>query len=156
MNSKSLITFVSATVVSLSLMSAASAQTAGGGVRGTSPTTPANKEVVCADCGTISTVTQKKVKGKATWKGTIGGAVAGGVVGNQVGGGDGNKVATGVGVVGGAIAGREVEKRMNKKDVYEIVVQMNDGTTRTIQKEQKGSLQPGDRVKVQGETITVR
>jgi outer membrane lipoprotein SlyB len=144
-----------ACTLAFGLISVANAQTAGSGVRGTTPT-PNTKEVVCADCGTISTITQKKVKGKATWKGTVGGAVAGGVVGNQVGGGDGNKIATGVGAVGGAIAGREIEKRMNKKDVFEIVVQMNDGTTRTIQKEQKGSLQQGDRVKVQGDVITVR
>lgn len=134
-------------------ISVAHAQTAGAGVRSTAPT---SKEVVCPDCGTIASITQKKVKGKATWKGTVGGAVAGGVVGNQVGGGDGNKIATGAGAIGGAIAGREIEKRMNKKDVFEIVVQMNDGTSRTVQKEQKGSLQQGDRVKVQGDTITIR
>jgi outer membrane lipoprotein SlyB len=149
-----------ATVLSLGLFSTgfisnASAQTAGAGVRSTAPTTN-TKEVVCPDCGTIASITQKKVKGKATWKGTVGGAVAGGVVGNQVGGGDGNKIATGAGAIGGAIAGREIEKRMNKKDVFEIIVQMNDGTSRTIQKEQKGSLQQGDRVKVQGDTIIIR
>jgi outer membrane lipoprotein SlyB len=153
------IAFIKATVLSLGLIatgliSNAHAQTAGSGVRGTAPTP--TKEIACLDCGTIASITQKKVKGKATWKGTVGGAVAGGVVGNQLGGGDGNKIATGAGVIGGAIAGREVEKRMNKKNVFEIVVQMNDGTSRTIQKEQKGSLQQGDRVKVQGDTITIR
>jgi uncharacterized protein YcfJ len=122
---------------STGLISNAHAQTAGSGVRGTAPTP--TKEIACLDCGTIASITQKKVKGKATWKGTVGGAVAGGVVGNQVGGGDGNKIATGAGVI-----------------VFEIVVQMNDGTSRTIQKEQKGSLQQGDRVKVQGDTITIR
>jgi outer membrane lipoprotein SlyB len=153
-------TLAAATVLTLGLFSTgfvsmAAAQTAGSGVRSTAPV-PNTKEVVCPDCGTIASITQKKVKGKATWKGTVGGAVAGGVVGNQVGGGDGNKIATGAGAIGGAIAGREIEKRMNKKDVFEIVVQMNDGTSRTIQKEQKGSLQQGDRVKVQGDTIIIR
>jgi outer membrane lipoprotein SlyB len=153
-------TLAAATVLTMGLFSTglasvATAQTAGAGVRSTAPT-PNTKDVICADCGTIASITQKKVKGKATWKGTVGGAVAGGVVGNQVGGGDGNKIATGAGAIGGAIAGREIEKRMNKKDVFEIVVQMNDGTSRTIQKEQKGSLQQGDRVKVQGDTIIIR
>jgi outer membrane lipoprotein SlyB len=111
---------------------------------------------VCGDCGTITDIKQTKVKGKATWKGTVGGAVAGGVVGNQVGGGDGNKIATAAGAVGGAIAGREIEKRMNKKDVFEFSIRMENGSTTTVQKEVKGSWQVGDRVKVKGQDLIPR
>jgi outer membrane lipoprotein SlyB len=111
---------------------------------------------VCGDCGTITDIKQTKVKGKATWKGTVGGAVAGGVVGNQIGDGDGNKVATAAGVVGGALAGREIEKRMSKKDVFEISIRMENGSTAMVQKEAKGSWQVGDRVKVKGQDLIPR
>lgn len=147
-----------ATIISIGLLTAggiANAQTAGSGPRTTSPVmTP--KAVACPECGTVVSVTAKKVKGKATWVGTVGGAVAGGVVGNQIGNGNGNTVATVAGVAGGALAGREIEKRVKKKDVFDVVIKMDDGSTRTITKTEKGSTQPGDKVKVVGETITTR
>ena len=131
------------------------AQTAGSGPRTTAPMS-VTKTVACLECGTVVSVTPKKVKGKASWVGTVGGAVAGGVVGNQIGNGTGNKVATVAGAAGGAIAGREIEKRVKKKEVFDVVVKMDDGSMRTITKTEKGSTQPGDKVKVVGETITTR
>lgn len=147
-----------AAVISIGLLSASgitSAQTAGSGPRATSPLM-SPKAVACPECGTVQSVTAKKVKGKASWVGTVGGAVAGGVVGNQIGNGTGNTVATVAGAAGGALAGREIEKRAKKKEVFDVVIKMDDGSTRTITKAEKGSTQPGDKVKVVGETITTR
>ena len=136
-----------------SISGTVNAQTAGSGPR-TSPAV--TKTVACPECGSIVSVTARKVKGKASWVGTVGGAVAGGVVGNQVGNGTGNTVATVAGATGGALAGREIEKRVKKKEVFDVVVKMNDGTTKTITQTEKSSVQPGDKVKVVGEVITTR
>jgi outer membrane lipoprotein SlyB len=120
----------------------------------TAPSAPTAS--VCSQCGVVSSVTKKSTKGKATWVGTVGGAVAGGVIGNQVGGGNGKVATTVVGATGGALVGREAEKRMKKKDVYEIVVQMEGGTSKVLIKEARPAIQPGDKVKVIGEDIFVR
>jgi outer membrane lipoprotein SlyB len=120
----------------------------------TTPSSPA--PYVCSQCGVVSSVTKKSTKGKATWVGSVGGAVAGGVIGNQVGGGNGKVATTVVGATGGALVGREAEKRMKKKDVYEIVVQMEGGTSKVLIKEARPAIQPGDKVKVIGEDIFVR
>ncbi len=125
----------------------------------TSPSLPgqtAPTASVCSQCGLVSSVTKKSTKGKATWVGSVGGAVAGGVIGNQVGGGNGKVATTVVGATGGALVGREAEKRMKKKDVYEIVVRMDDGASKVLIKEARPAIQPGDKVKVIGEDIFVR
>ncbi len=149
---RSLFATVAISLVSALSVSPGSAQTnpqpsapqAVGGLRATA----------CADCGTVESITKKRVKGKATWKGATGGAVAGGVVGNQVGD---SSTATAVGAIGGAIAGREIEKRLNKKDVWEVVVNMDSGEKRVIQKDvQPTGLQTGSKVKVNNNDIVLR
>jgi outer membrane lipoprotein SlyB len=156
-------TSVRAAFIATLLLGSAGAQTSPTATPNLNPALPAAANgqttpapTLCSQCGTVTSVTAKKTKGKATWMGTVGGAVVGGAVGNQVGSGDGKKVATIVGAAGGAMVGREAEKRLRKKDVTEIVVRMDDGSSRVLLKEIRPAIQPGDKVKVIGEDVFVR
>lgn len=121
---------------------------------------PAPKPVVCADCGTVEAVTavqrQGQVNGVAVGNttvglGTVAGGVIGGLLGNQVGGGNGKTAMTVLGAAGGAFAGNQVEKNMKKVTVYQVLVRMNDGSTRTV--EVSSSIPVGSRVIVEGNNL---
>jgi len=121
---------------------------------------PAPKPAVCADCGTVESVTpvqrQGEVNGVAVGNttiglGTVAGGVVGGLLGNQVGGGSGKTAMTVLGAAGGAFAGNQIEKNMKKVTVYQVRVRMNDGTTRTV--EVSSSVPVGSRVIVEGNNL---
>ena len=79
--------------------------------------------------------------------------MAGAALGNQVGKGDGNTAATVIGAVGGAVAGREIEKRVRAGTVYDVVVKMDDASTRTIRFTNQPVFTAGSKVKVSGDTL---
>jgi outer membrane lipoprotein SlyB len=103
---------------------------------------------VCENCGTVSNVASYQAKGEGSGVGAAVGAVAGGLLGNQIGGGSGKKIATVAGAVGGGLAGHEIEKRRNTSTYWEVTVQMDNGTTRTVQYPQAPGVTVGQKVKV--------
>lgn len=109
--------------------------------------------LACDGCGVVQSVSKVKVKGKPNYLGAIAGGVAGAALGNQVGKGDGNTAATVIGALGGAVAGREVEKRVRSNTVYDVVVKLNDASTKTVRFETDPGFKAGSKVKVSGETL---
>jgi outer membrane lipoprotein SlyB len=109
-------------------------------------------KVVCANCGTVASVTPVQRDAKTSGLGVIAGGLLGGMVGNQVGGGTGKTIATVLGMVGGGWAGNTVEQRMKKETVYQVEVRMEDGTLRTF--EQASPAAVGARVTVDGNVIS--
>lgn len=108
---------------------------------------------LCEGCGVVQSVTKVKVKGKPNYLGAIAGGVAGAALGNQVGKGDGNTAATVIGAVGGAVAGREVEKRVRSNTAYDVVVKLNDASSKTVRFESDPGFKVGSKVKVSGDTL---
>jgi outer membrane lipoprotein SlyB len=109
---------------------------------------PAAKPVACADCGVIESTREVQAAGEGSGLGAAGGAIVGGLLGSQVGAGRGRDLATVVGAVGGAVGGNQVEKSMKSSKSYEIVVRLEDGTTRVIQQAAAPVWRLGDRVRV--------
>ena len=109
--------------------------------------------LACDGCGVVQSVSKVKVKGKSNYLGAIAGGVAGAALGNQVGKGDGNTAATVIGAVGGAVAGREVEKRVRSNTVYDVVVKLNDASTKTVRFETDPGFKAGSKVKLSGDTL---
>lgn len=99
----------------------------------------------CTDCGTIASITAVK---DATGLGAVAGAVAGGLLGHQVGKGKGKTLATIAGAVGGGVAGHYGEKMLGKKQHWEIVVKMSDGSTRTVNMSSTPEFSVGDSVRI--------
>lgn len=116
------------------------------------PATPAPAPV-CQDCGTISSITEIKVKGKGTGMGAVAGAIAGIAAGNQVGDGKGTDVAKVVGAIGGAYAGNQAEKYIRADIVYDVNVRMDNGTTRTVRVADASTVSNGTRVRVAGSNL---
>lgn len=106
---------------------------------------------VCANCGTIESVTPIQRKGEAKGVGAVAGGVLGAVVGNQIGHGGGRTAATVLGALGGGFAGNAIEKNVRKETVYQVHVRMEDGSTRTI--EQANLPAVGARVVVEGNSL---
>lgn len=107
----------------------------------------------CDLCGVVQAVNQVKVKGKPNYIGAIAGGVAGAALGSQVGKGSGQKAATVVGAVGGAVAGREIEKHARAGTYYDVVVKLDNATTRTVRFEADPGFKVGSKVKLSGETL---
>lgn len=103
---------------------------------------------VCRDCGTIESVQESAQEGGGSGLGAVAGGVVGGVLGNQVGKGSGKDLATIVGLVGGAVVGNEIEKGQRKNVRYDIVVRMDDGSTRTVSTHVQPAWRVGERVKI--------
>ncbi len=110
---------------------------------------------VCSTCGIVQSISSVSENGSSTGAGAAIGAVVGGVAGNQVGGGSGKNIATVAGVVGGALLGNNIEQNRNKLVGYEVVVTMQDGSSRLITIQDAGSINPGSAVSVVGDTISL-
>lgn len=104
--------------------------------------------IVCNNCGVVEAINAIQQQGDASGVGAVLGGVAGGVVGHQVGSGRGRDLATVLGAVGGAVAGNQVEKAKKASSVYDVVVRMNDNSTRTIRATTNPDYGVGQKVKV--------
>jgi outer membrane lipoprotein SlyB len=125
-------------------------------------TTPANEPVrvasappappaaprICANCGSVEAVNVIQQQGEGSGLGAVAGGVAGAVLGNQIGGGSGRKIATVAGAAGGAYAGHQIEKHVKSSKRYDVVVRMEDGSTRTFPYENEPPFRAGSKVKV--------
>ena len=106
---------------------------------------------ICANCGTVESVTPIQREGTGSGGGAVAGGVLGALVGNQFGGGQGKDLSTILGAIGGGIAGNAVEKKMKKETVYQVQVRMEDGSLRTL--EQAMSASVGAKVLVDGNSL---
>jgi uncharacterized protein YcfJ len=87
--------------------------------------------------------------------GVVIGGIIGGLIGHQIGGGTGQTVATVAGAAGGAYAGSQIEQRRRApNESFRVTVRMDDGTYRTITEDNITDLRTGDRVRVDGNTIS--
>jgi outer membrane lipoprotein SlyB len=102
----------------------------------------------CASCGTVKSVNVVEQQGEGTGLGAIGGAVIGGVLGNQIGDGSGRRIATVAGAAGGAYAGHQVEKHVKTAKSWNVLVRMEDGSSRTFPFASDPGFRAGDRVRI--------
>ncbi len=115
---------------------------------------PAPKPV-CGNCGVIEAITENTVAGQGTGIGGIGGALGGAVIGKQFGNGRGSDALAILGAIGGAVAGHQVEKSVRSTKVYAVRVKMEDGSTRSMTQSNPPAWRNGDRVRVDGNSISV-
>ena len=111
-------------------------------------------QAVCNECGTVTDVKTVKIEGEASGVGAVAGGVLGGVLGNQVGGGTGKNVATIGGIAGGAYVGHQVEKKSKARTEYRVIVEMEDGSSKTFKYSSQTSYRVGDRVQVKNGKLT--
>ncbi len=107
----------------------------------------------CDNCGSVIEMKTVEVKGEGSGVGAVAGGVLGGVLGHQVGGGRGKDVATVAGAVGGAYAGHQVEKNVKKKTQYQVIVKLENGTTRTFTYNAASAFKVGDKIKVENNKL---
>lgn len=112
------------------------------------PPAPPAAPRVCANCGTVEAVNVIQQQGEGSGLGAVAGGVAGALLGNQVGGGSGRKIATVAGAAGGAYAGHQIEKHVKSTKRYDVLVRMDDGSTRTFPYENEPAFRAGSKVKV--------
>lgn len=140
---------------------AAPAKTAAAPKAAPAPKAPA-KPAACADCGVVETIRpiQAPVQNPGyNVVGTVAGGVVGGVVGHQFGGGSGKDALTVLGALGGALAGHEIERNIRQQQTvthYELVVRMNDGSTRTFRSAQPFAYASGDHVRIENGQLLPR
>lgn len=109
---------------------------------------------VCTNCGVVTSVNAIAQQGEGSGLGAVAGGVVGGLLGNQVGGGSGKKIATVAGVAGGAYAGHQIEKNVKSTTRYDVIVNMEDGSTRTFSYESQPAFQAGSKVKIVNGALT--
>ncbi len=87
--------------------------------------------------------------------GMVIGGIVGGLLGNQVGGGTGNTVATVAGVAGGAYVGNQVQGRQRAShETLRVTVRLENGAYQTVTTDNITDLRSGDRVRVDGGSIS--
>ena len=125
-------------------------------VGGNAPVNPTYREApiaqatprVCRDCGVVDSIRDIKVKGEETGVGAVGGAVVGGLLGNMVGAGRGKALATVAGAVGGGFGGNAIEKNVRSEVEHQMVVRLEDGSTRTFTQANPFPYAIGERVRI--------
>lgn len=103
---------------------------------------------LCNDCGVVEAIHEVTQDGKATGVGAVAGAVVGGIIGNQIGSGSSRGLARTIGMIGGGIAGHQIEKTQRKSVHYDVVVRMEDGSSRTVSTGTQPEWHTGDRVRI--------
>jgi outer membrane lipoprotein SlyB len=123
-------------------------------------TTEAPKRVAaarsCAECGTITAVNVVERQGEGSGLGAVAGGVVGGVLGNQIGDGSGRRIATVAGAAGGAYAGHQIEKHVKTAKQWNVVVRMEDGTSRVFPFDAEPGYRAGDKVKIADGRLVAR
>jgi len=119
------------------------------------PVAQAPAPQICANCGTVENVREVKQAGDAKGIGAVAGGVGGAVIGKQFGKGNGSTALAVLGAVGGALAGHQIEKQVRSTTAYEVTVRMEDGSTRTVQQATPPAWRMGERVRVNGDSISV-
>jgi len=114
------------------------------------------KHPACADCGVVLEVKEVTVKGEGTGLGAVAGGVGGALLGSQIGSGRGKVLAEVAGAAGGAYAGHQVEKYARSTKRYDVSVQMEDGSTKTVSYETQPSWRNGDKVKIVNNVLEPR
>lgn len=110
---------------------------------------PVRTAAVCDNCGVVAAVNVvQQPAAQGSGLGAVVGGVAGAVLGNQVGQGNGRTIATLAGAAGGAYAGNEVEKRTHKTSHYEVVVRLDNGTTRVFTESGDAGFAVGEKVRI--------
>lgn len=102
----------------------------------------------CLDCGEVAAVNAIEQKGEGSWIGPVAGGVGGAILGKQMGKGSGNTIMTILGAAGGAYAGHKVEQKVRTTTRWDVVVRMEDGSTRTVSATEQPLWRIGDRVRV--------
>lgn len=112
------------------------------------PRIASSTPAVCNTCGRVEAVNAQQVAGEGSGLGAVLGGVAGAVLGNQVGRGTGRSVATVAGAAGGALAGHQIEKQTKSGRRFEVVVRMDDGSSRLFPYDTEPGFRTGDKVRV--------
>ncbi len=110
---------------------------------------------VCANCGVIDAIIETEKPGEGSGVGIAGGALGGAVIGKQFGNGRGQDALTILGAIGGAIAGHQVEKKVRSTKTYEVRVRMEDGSIRSVNQATAPTWRSGDRVRLEGDNISL-
>ena len=74
--------------------------------------------------------------------------------GGKGGGKKNKKLGTILGAVGGAVGGHYAEKYLRKGKRWDVVVQLNDESHKTVSFDTEPPYRVGDRVKVEGDKLT--
>ncbi len=109
----------------------------------------------CYSCGTIESIREIEKPGEGSGLGMAGGALGGAVLGKQFGNGRGRDALTILGAIGGGFAGHQAEKSYRTVKSYEVMVRMEDGSLRSIPSATQPNWRAGDRVKVEGGSISL-
>ena len=110
----------------------------------------------CIDCGVVVDVREVTVKGEASGLGAVAGGVGGVLLGSQIGNGRGKVLAEVAGAAGGAYAGHQAEKYVRSKKRYDVAVQMQDGTSKTVSYDAQPTWRAGDKVKLVNNQLEAR
>lgn len=105
-------------------------------------------EAPCANCGVVQSIREINARAEGSGVGAAGGAVVGGLLGNQIGAGHGRQLATIAGAIGGAVAGNQIEGNVKASRSYDIAVQMDNGSTRTVRQSAAPRWGVGDQVTI--------
>lgn len=103
----------------------------------------------CHSCGVVERIDVARYgDGRTTGAGAVAGALIGAAVGNQIGSGDGRRAATVAGAVAGGVAGNRIESNRNERDVFAVVVRMDDGRRIVVEQRSLNGVREGARVEV--------
>ena len=107
-----------------------------------------------AEYGRVQSVDLVRGESQTTGGGALLGGLVGAVVGRQLGSGNGRTAGTMVGAAGGAIIGNQIEKNQRgAQDVWRVVVRTDQGSVRSFDYGQPAGLNPGDRVRIDGNQL---
>jgi outer membrane lipoprotein SlyB len=105
------------------------------------------------NAGEVVAVNAVQAPEPTTGIGAVGGAIAGGLLGTQIGNGRGRTLATIAGAVGGGLAGNGIEHEVRKTTTYQVQVRMQDGSYRNFNYPTPPSFQPGEHVRIVGDSL---
>jgi len=110
----------------------------------------------CRTCGVVERIDYAGRSRRNGAGGAVAGAVIGGAVGNQIGSGDGRRAATVAGAVIGGLVGNDIARDRKRRNVYDVLVRMDNGSSRWFTQTELRGVREGARVEVRGGRVYLR
>jgi outer membrane lipoprotein SlyB len=104
----------------------------------------------CADCAVVESMRTVNAPPRGGWAGSVTGAIAGAIIANQGAAARDRPWMRWLGALGGGLVGREVERQVARRERFEVVLRLPDGSALIRSYDSAPAFKTGDTVSVSG------
>ena len=111
---------------------------------------PPPPKPLCTDCAVVESMRSVKAPPRGGWAGAVTGAIAGAIIATESAAPRDRPWTRWLGALGGGLVGREIERQATRRERFEVVLRLPDGSALTRSYDSAPAFKTGDTVSVSG------